>query len=132
MQICLRLLIVAWLAIGSAFGFSFDRNATTTEATAGPRVEPIFSANLPPEARQTLALIKAGGPFPYERDGIVFGNFEKRLPLHPRGYYREYTVKTPWRRDRGPRRIVAGQPGEYYYTDDHYRTFRRITEQDGR
>jgi ribonuclease T1 len=123
MQICLRLLIVAWLAIGSAFGFSFDRNAT---------VEPIFSANLPPEARQTLALIKAGGPFPYERDGIVFGNFEKRLPLHPRGYYREYTVKTPWRRDRGPRRFVAGQPGEYYYTDDHYRTFRRITEQDGR
>jgi len=123
MQICLRFLIVAWLAIGSAFGFSFDRN---------PTVEPIFSANLPPEARQTLALIKAGGPFPYERDGIVFGNFEKRLPLQTRGYYREYTVKTPWRRDRGPRRIIAGQRDEYYYTDDHYRTFRRITEQDRR
>jgi ribonuclease T1 len=132
MQICLRFLIVAWLAIGSAFGFSFDRNATTTETTAGPRVEPIFLANLPPEARQTLAQIKAGGPFPYERDGIVFGNFEKRLPLQARGYYREYTVKTPWRRDRGPRRIVAGQRNEYYYTDDHYRTFRRIVEQDGR
>lgn len=123
MQICLRFLIVAWLAIGSAFGFSFERNAT---------VEPISAANLPSEARQTLALIKAGGPFPYERDGIVFGNFEKRLPLHPRGYYREYTVKTPWRRDRGPRRIIAGQRDEYYYTEDHYRTFRRITEQDGR
>lgn len=89
-------------------------------------------ANLPPEARQTLALIKAGGPFPYERDGIVFGNFEKRLPLQARGYYREYTVKTPWRRDRGPRRIIAGQRDDYYYTDDHYRTFRRILEHDGR
>jgi ribonuclease T1 len=123
MQICLRFLIVAWLAIGSAFGFSLDRN---------PTVEPIFLANLPPEARQTLALIKAGGPFPYERDGIVFGNFEKRLPLQTRGYYREYTVKTPWRRDRGPRRIIAGQRDDYYYTDDHYRTFRRILEHDGR
>lgn len=123
MQVFLRFLIVAWLAIGSAFGFSTDRNAA---------VVPIFLANLPPEARQTLALIKAGGPFPYERDGIVFGNFEKRLPLQARGYYREYTVKTPWRRDRGPRRIIAGQRDEYYYTDDHYRTFRRITEHDGR
>jgi ribonuclease T1 len=132
MQICLRFLIVAWLAIGSAFGFSFDRNATTTETTAGPGGDSVSVASLPPEARQTLALIKAGGPFPYERDGIVFGNFEKRLPLQARGYYREYTVKTPWRRDRGPRRIVAGQRNEYYYTDDHYRTFRRIVEQDGR
>jgi len=132
MQICLRFLIVAWLAIGSAFGFSFDRNATTTETTAAPRVAPVFVADLPPEARHTLALIKAGGPFPYERDGIVFGNFEKRLPLRPRGYYREYTVKAPWRRDRGPRRIITGQRDEYYYTEDHYRTFRRILEQNGR
>ncbi|WP_310494604.1 ribonuclease domain-containing protein [Dechloromonas sp.] len=119
MQICLRLLIVAWLAIGSAFAFSFERNAA---------VDTILAANLPAEARQTLSLIKAGGPFPYERDGIVFGNFEKRLPLHPRGYYREYTVKTPWRKDRGPRRIIAGRDGNYFYTDDHYRTFRRIAE----
>lgn len=119
MQICLRLLIVAWLAIGSAFGFSFDRNTA---------VDQVRVANLPPEARQTLAQIKAGGPFLYERDGIVFGNFERRLPPHPRGYYREYTVKTPWRRDRGPRRIIAGEGDEYYYTDDHYRTFRRIAE----
>ncbi|MFZ2973425.1 ribonuclease domain-containing protein [Ferribacterium limneticum] len=119
MQTFLRLLIVAWLAIGSAFAFSFGRDAT---------VDTILVANLPTEARQTLALIKAGGPFPYERDGIVFGNFEKRLPLHPRGYYREYTVKTPWRKDRGPRRIVAGRDSNYYYTDDHYRTFRQIAE----
>jgi ribonuclease T1 len=132
MQIYLRFLIVAWLAIGSAFGFSSDRNPTPQGDFLRGAVEPIFLANLPPEARQTLALIKAGGPFPYERDGIVFGNFEKRLPLQARGYYREYTVKTPWRRDRGPRRIIAGQRDEYYYTDDHYRTFRRITEHDGR
>ena len=86
MLIFLRFLIVAWLAVGSAFGFSFDRRAST---------DSVASTDLPREARQTLDLIKQGGPFPYERDGITFGNFEKRLPLHPRGYYREYTVKTP-------------------------------------
>ncbi|PKO36798.1 MAG: ribonuclease [Betaproteobacteria bacterium HGW-Betaproteobacteria-6] len=128
MQICLRLLIVAWLAIGSAFGFSFENDSASTDKQAVPTVDRIFVTNLPPEARHTLALIKAGGPFPYERDGIIFGNFEKRLPPHPRGYYREYTVKTPWRRDRGPRRIVASRDRHYYYTDDHYRTFRLIVE----
>lgn len=88
----------------------------------------IAAAQLPAEARQTLALVKQGGPFPYARDGIVFNNFEKRLPQQPRGYYREYTVKTPGRRDRGPRRIVAGKAAEYYYTEDHYASFRRIRE----
>ena len=83
---------------------------------------------LPAEARQTLALIRASGPFPYAQDGKAFGNREKQLPARPRGYYREYTVKTPAARDRGARRIVAGANGEYYYTDDHYRTFRRILE----
>ena len=83
---------------------------------------------LPAEARQTLAHIKAGGPFPYEKDGRVFGNREGLLPKRSRGYYREYTVKTPGARDRGARRIVAGMPGEYYYTDDHYRSFKRIIE----
>ena len=82
--------------------------------------------NLPPEARRTLELMQAGGPFPYERDGAVFSNRERRLPPREHGYYREYTVKTPGVRDRGPRRIVAGHDGDYYYTDDHYRTFRRI------
>ena len=81
---------------------------------------------LPPEARRTLELMQAGGPFPYERDGAVFSNRERRLTPRGRGYYREYTVKTPGARDRGPRRIVAGHDGDYYYTDDHYRTFRRI------
>jgi ribonuclease T1 len=81
---------------------------------------------LPVEARQTLARIEAGGPFPYKQDGRVFHNRERLLPQRARGYYREYTVKTPGARDRGARRIVAGRGGEYYYTEDHYRSFRRI------
>ncbi|MFI2201351.1 ribonuclease domain-containing protein [Streptomyces sp. NPDC020192] len=81
---------------------------------------------LPAEARQTLALIDKGGPYPYARDGIVFGNFEGRLPTHQRGYYHEYTVKTPGSRDRGARRIITGNGGEIYYTDDHYNSFRAV------
>jgi ribonuclease T1 len=83
---------------------------------------------LPEQGRNTLDLIRKGGPFPYKRDGIVFGNFEKRLPVEKRGYYHEYTVPTPGSRDRGARRIIAGSRGEYYYTDDHYRSFKRIRE----
>ncbi len=83
---------------------------------------------LPKEAHKTLTLIKQGGPFPYKRDGTTFGNFERRLPRKERGYYKEYTVPTPGARDRGARRIVAGREREYYYTDDHYQTFRRILE----
>jgi ribonuclease T1 len=85
-------------------------------------------AGLPPEARATLALIRAGGPFPHQQDGRAFGNREKLLPRRERGYYREYTVRTPGARDRGARRIVAGKGGEVYYTADHYRTFMRIRE----
>lgn len=83
-------------------------------------------AFLPAEARDTLALIAAGGPFPHPQDGSVFGNREKRLPAKPRGYYREYTVDTPGLSHRGARRIITGgQPPEmYYYTDDHYDSFR--------
>lgn len=120
MKSYLRFLLVAWLAVGSAFGFSFGRDDAA--------VNWILVADLPYEAQRTLTLIKTGGPFPYSRDGIVFGNYEKRLPLKKRGYYSEYTVKTPGRRDRGPRRIIAGEAAEYYYTDDHYQTFRRIRE----
>ncbi|MFD8424674.1 ribonuclease domain-containing protein [Streptomyces sp. NPDC059466] len=81
---------------------------------------------LPAEARATLALIDRGGPFPYAKDGVVFGNFERLLPLQPRGHYHEYTVRTPGERDRGARRIVAGRNGEIYYTDDHYKSFRAV------
>ena len=91
-------------------------------------------AQLPPEARHTEQLIRAGGPFPYPRkDGSVFGNRERLLAPKPRGYYREYTVKTPKSRDRGARRIVCGgrqptQPDACFYTDDHYSSFRRIVQ----
>lgn len=91
----------------------------------GPTVHVL---ELPAEARQTLALIRQGGPFPYAKDGSVFGNREGRLPPRERGYYREYTVPTPGSRDRGARRIVAGGGVEYWYTADHYRTFKRIRE----
>lgn len=84
--------------------------------------------DLPPEARQTLRLIQAGGPFPYQKDGSTFFNREQLLPQQARGYYREYTVPTPGARDRGARRIVTGgnPPTVFYYTADHYRSFRRI------
>jgi ribonuclease T1 len=86
----------------------------------------VQDSRLPAEVRQTLALIDKGGPFPYARDGVVFGNFEGRLPKHPRGYYHEYTVPTPGSHDRGARRIVTGRGGEIYYTDDHYNAFRAV------
>lgn len=85
-------------------------------------------AELPPEARSTLRLIEQGGPFPYQRDGIAFGNYEKRLPPQKRGYYQEYTVPTPGLKSRGARRIIAGSGHERYYTADHYNSFRRIIE----
>lgn len=88
----------------------------------------IAISQLPPEARETLALIREGGPFPYGRDGSVFANREGLLPPAPRGSYREYTVRTPGRRDRGARRIVSAAGGELYYTADHYRSFRLIRE----
>jgi guanyl-specific ribonuclease Sa len=101
---------------------------TTDEAIAAADAATGWPTFLPPEAVATLEAIERGGPFPYDRDGTVFQNRERLLPERPRGYYREYTVITPGSRDRGARRIVAGgQPPEaYYYTDDHYRSFRRV------
>ncbi|MFI6149490.1 ribonuclease domain-containing protein [Streptomyces sp. NPDC051109] len=81
---------------------------------------------LPAQARDVLVLIDKGGPYPYRQDGTVFGNFEKVLPQQKRGYYHEFTVKTPGERDRGARRIVTGEGGEFYYTDDHYDTFKAV------
>jgi ribonuclease T1 len=88
----------------------------------------IRESQLPAEGRRTLTLIRQGGPFPYERDGVAFGNFERILPRKPGGYYREYTVPTPGESDRGARRIVAGKAGEKYYTPDHYESFKFIAE----
>jgi ribonuclease T1 len=84
--------------------------------------------SLSKEAKATIALIRKGGPFPYAKDGAVFGNREGQLPKQKRGYYREYTVKTPGERTRGAKRIVAGSAGELYLTEDHYNHFRRIRE----
>ncbi len=90
-------------------------------------------AALPAEARLTDQLIRSNGPFPYTKDGSVFGNRERQLPRQARGYYREYTVKTPGSRDRGARRIVCGglqptTPEACYYTGDHYASFKRIVQ----
>ena len=88
----------------------------------------VRESDLPAEGRRVLALIRAGGPYRYSQDDQTFGNLEGILPRKDRGYYREYTVPTPGESDRGARRIVAGSSGEKYYTDDHYETFRFITE----
>jgi ribonuclease T1 len=106
-------------------------------ASAFARVSPdelpaVALTDLPREASECFDRIARGGPFPYERDGVAFGNREKQLPAKPRGYYREYTVRTPGASNRGARRIVCGGPPQKpeacYYTDDHYRSFRRIRE----
>lgn len=120
-------LLLALCAGGSALAFEWPARGGVREIAVG---------SLPPEARETLARIRSGGPHPYRRDGVVFQNRERRLPERPRGYYREFTVETPGSRDRGARRIVAGagasgdvrSSDEYYYTHDHYRTFWRIRQ----
>jgi ribonuclease T1 len=123
----IRYFIFAVLALGIV---SAGFQATAYEASPALRknADSVSVTQLPPEAQQVLLLIKKGGPFPYSRDGVIFGNREKRLPKQARGYYKEYTVKTPGARNRGARRIVAGSKGEYYYTDDHYESFRQIKE----
>lgn len=126
-------LIVLALLIGSAWFWqqraphpqSADIAAQVAPADIGADALPDL---LPAEARATLSRIAHGGPFPYSQDGVVFGNYEHLLPSEPRGYYHEYTVETPGSRHRGARRIVTGgnPPTVYYYTDDHYRSFRRF------
>jgi ribonuclease T1 len=101
------------------------------EARTTPEAPPeVALADLPKEARDVYALVGKGGPFAFERDGVVFGNFEKLLPAKPRGYYHEYTVRTPGVKSRGGRRLVCGgkatAPDACYYSDDHYRSFRKI------
>lgn len=97
-------------------------------ATGRESLPSVALGELPIEAQATYRLIRQGGPFPYAKDGSVFGNFEKRLPFQARGYYHEYTVPTPGLRHRGARRIIAGRTGDFYYTADHYRSFSRIRE----
>jgi ribonuclease T1 len=115
-----------WLAL-LALLFSLV-GAAPARGPVSDALPEIAAAQLTGEARETISLIRKGGPFPFPRDGVVFGNFEDRLPARARGYYREYTVRTPGAKDRGARRIVAGRGGELYYTDDHYQSFKRIRE----
>ena len=130
----MRGVLLVCVAIAAAAGWLSQepaRHPTMAGHAASTAAAPQWIAGtqgLPPEAHQTLQLIAAGGPFPYDRDGTVFQNREGRLPARPRGYYREYTVRTPGSPDRGARRIVSGgdPPTEFFYTDDHYRSFRRL------
>lgn len=103
------------------------------EAVAPMALDSVELADLPEQGRTTYALIMDGGPFPYDKDGSVFGNRERMLPQQKRGYYREYTVKTPRSRNRGARRIICGgklptRPDACYYTNDHYASFRVIAK----
>ena len=99
----------------------------------GPSSDTVALAQLPVQGQDMMKLIYAGGPFKFDKDGVVFGNRERILPAKNRGFYREYTVKTPGERTRGARRIVCGglqpaAPEACYYTDDHYASFRKIAQ----
>lgn len=121
----------AIVAIGMAAIVLGVAGPATAQKNPPPAPHPIgvvAVADLPKEARDTLKLIRKGGPFPYAKDGATFGNREAFLPKQKRGYYREYTVKTSGERTRGARRIIKGMGGEFYYSDDHYNTFKRIRE----
>ena len=131
----MRGVLLVCVAVAAAAGWLSQepaRHSSPSPGRSAPATEaPPWAAGaqaIPPEAHETLRLIAADGPFPYDRDGTVFQNREGRLPARPRGYYREYTVETPGSPDRGARRIVTGgdPPTEFFYTDDHYRSFRRL------
>lgn len=115
--------IILVFALFCAAGFSTVHAKSTADG-----LPVIAITELPKQAQETIALIKAGGPYPYKRDGVVFSNREKILPKEKRGYYNEYTVKTPGAKNRGARRIVTGKEGQFYYTDDHYASFKRVLE----
>ena len=140
-----RLVGKAWRKLGLTYGTlaavivaaSLGGTAVVAQARdnryQASEVGQVSLSELPAEARQTERLIRAGGPFPYGKDGVVFGNRERALPRQPRGHYREYTVRTPGSRDRGARRIVCGgqqprEPEACFYTEDHYASFRRIVQ----
>jgi ribonuclease T1 len=129
----------AWKAIfaGASLALIFGLGLAVSPTSAQEAIsrETALSAvslgSLPVEVRSTELLVRSGGPFPYSKDGIVFGNRERLLPSRPRGYYREYTVRTPGSRDRGARRLVCGgdlprAPHACFYTDDHYASFRQV------
>jgi len=119
--------VLFWWGQGDDSTPTADDPPASASASASTSGMPVVAlADLPPEARDTVDLIDAGGPYPEDEDDEVFGNFEGLLPDQERGYYREYTVPTPGLDHRGARRIVAGLPGKLYWTEDHYASFERI------
>lgn len=126
----LLLIAIAAVTLWQRHGSSPDVPAGAPRSDTDTRAVPTSDAlaSLPPQARAMVQRIAAGGPFEHRQDGAVFGNYEGLLPQQPRGYYHEYTVETPGARNRGARRIVTGgmPPTVWYYTDDHYRSFRRF------
>jgi ribonuclease T1 len=132
--------LLSWLARCSASavttalllsGLAGSAQAKEAQPTATPALAEVQLSELPVQAQETHRLILAGGPFPYAKDGVVFGNRERLLPRKARGFYREYTVKTPGARTRGARRLICGgtpptTPEVCYYTDDHYASFKRV------
>lgn len=132
--------LLSWLARSGASaalsalllsGLAAGAQAKEAFPTATPAPAEISLSELPVQAQETHRLVLAGGPFPYAKDGVVFGNRERLLPRKARGFYREYTVKTPGARDRGARRLICGgtpptAPEACYYTDDHYASFKRV------
>jgi len=138
--------LLSWLARSGASavttalllsGLSGSVQAKEAAPTTTPALAEIALSELPVQAQETHRLVLTGGPFPYAKDGVVFGNRERLLPLKARGFYREYTVKTPGARNRGARRLVCGgtpptAPEVCYYTGDHYASFQRIRAAAGR
>jgi ribonuclease T1 len=116
--------LLALLALVVLLGAGYLVRALDSGSSSKPGV--VAASALPVQARQTIALIQQGGPFPYRQDGSVFQNRGNVLPKKPTGYYHEYTVPTPGSADRGARRIVAARDGTFYYTSDHYNSFRRV------
>lgn len=128
-------ILVSWLFVSLTGGGNQQQTTSTASpsatvvAVAGVSGLPTVAlASLPPEAVQTHALVLDGGPFPYTQDGQVFGNREQLLPEEEYGWYREYTVETPGSDDRGARRFVVGEDEIFFYTDDHYDSFREVIE----
>lgn len=120
------------LGLAAVFATSLAIGAQVQAKESAPGMATVSLSALPSQAQTTHSKILAGGPFPYDKDGSVFGNRERLLPIKARGFYREYTVKTPGARNRGAKRLICGgtppsQPEVCFYTDDHYASFRRVT-----
>lgn len=120
--------LLALLALAAALGIGYGvRAADSDSPNRPPHLATVALSALPAPAAQTVALIEHGAPLPgYRDEGVVFHNYEHRLPSEPDGYYHEYTVPTPGSAERGARRIVTGEHGEFFYTGDHYETFERV------